>query len=62
MFKLGQNFYLKGTKQRFKIIDQTLGCDYIIISFTNLKSINRWRDYYHKQVTESDLKEKYILI
>lgn len=59
---IGQNYYLKGTKQRFKIIDRNLGGDWFLISFTDLRKINNYQDYLHRRVTEEELQEKYQLI
>ena len=60
--KIGQNYYKKGTKQRFKIIDRDLGGHYYLISFKNLKSIHRYLDYLHIRVTVDELGKKYQLI
>ena len=60
MFKIGQNFYLKGTKQRYRIIDTDSGNRYYLISYSNLKRC--YLDYLQTRVTEQELKEKYQLI
>lgn len=62
VIKVGQNYYKKGTKQRFKIIDKDLGGGYYLISFTNLNRIRRYLDYLHIRVTEQEIEEKYQLI
>jgi len=60
--KIGSDFYLIGTKQRYRIIDQNLGGEYFLISFTNLRTNGRYKDYLHVRVTKKELEEKYRLI
>lgn len=58
--KVGQNYYKKGTKQRFRIIDRDLGGRYYLISFPNLR--RAYLDYLQIRVTEQEIEEKYQLI
>ncbi len=58
--KVGQNYYLKGTKQRFHIIDRDFGGNYYLISFPNLR--RAYLDYLQIKITEHEIEEKYQLI
>lgn len=60
--KIGENYYLKGTKQRYRIIDRNLGGDYFLISFPDLRTTGWYKDYLHIRVSEEELIEKYQLI
>ena len=62
IFKIGNSVYLKGTKQRFKIIDRDLGRNYYLISFMDLRRNNFYKSYFHKKITKDELYEKYQLI
>lgn len=58
--KVGQNYYKKGTKQRFRIIDKDFGGRYYLISFPNLRIA--YHDYLHIRVTEQEIEAKYTFI
>ncbi len=58
--KVGQNYYKKGTKQRFCIVDKDYGGGYYLVSFPNLR--RAYLEYLQKRVTEQELEEKYTFI
>lgn len=58
--KVGQNYYKKGTKQRFRIIDKDLGGNYYLVSFPNLR--RAYLDYLQIRVTEQEIEDKYTFI
>jgi len=59
-FKRGNDFYRKGTKQRFKIVDYDFAGNYYLCSFRDLKYA--YLAYMQKGVTEEELIEKYVII
>lgn len=59
-YKIGDTFYLKGTKQRFIIVDYDLGGHLYLCAFKDRRYA--YLSYMQKKVSEDELIEKYIPI
>jgi hypothetical protein len=57
-YKVGDIFYLKGTKQRFKIVDIDYGNNYYLCPFKYLR-YGYSADYLWETLSEVDLINKY---
>ncbi len=59
-YQIDDNFYLNGTKQRFKIVDINLGGEYFLCAFKDLRYA--YLGYMQKRVSEAKLRHDYTYI
>jgi len=59
-YKIGTIFYLKGTKQRFFIVDYDFGGNYYLVSQKDRQYA--YLDYVQSKISERELESKYEVI
>lgn len=58
-YKIGDVFYLKGTKQRFVLVDRVLSANFYLVKYIDKN--RAYLSYMQKSVTKEELFENYIL-